>query len=891
MVSACAYSGGYPTGYGTYDLNTEGRPGPLLDRLQATGFTHFQQSGTGAIRKYYNYARVVPMTEPLDALGTAWSLDDEEASPGRYAATLGAPDGDGSAANIRAQLTAGPKSVVHRYNFPEHPDARVVLDLSAGGIGTTHGQTVPIRAVAELLAPGVARAKVFVEGVPLYMHLRITPPASAAWRQSLWYDRRLMGGGTRLEFDSIRATTLRPFGFIFRGPIDQREAVELAIGFSLRSFDQARDNLDHDVPEGTGFAERRAATEAAWQEHLDHTQVEGGTPAQRTVFATAAYRAAIKPCFAENESPFWPGDGPFVFDICTMWDIYKTQIPLLAAFAPDRFVQLLNALTRIAEEEGNFPIGYRMARGADRFFRQASALAHTAAADACGLGVTGVDWEWVLTHLESDLRRTFGEDYLAKGVAHPLSHTLDLAGGYQCAARVAEHVGDTDLAEQLHARSGGWRNAFDPATGLLGESTYYEGGKWNYSFRLLHDMKSRIELAGGDQGFVGLLDQFFGFPAPDGTPAPTAPVLTAPPINQEHHAAGYKLNRFQGLNNEPDMEAPWAYHYAGRPDRTAEVVHAALAHAFGTGRGGLPGNDDSGGLSSWVVWASLGLFPVAGQNLFLLSPPSFPVARLQMPRGELVVEARGLPDAPLAVDATPRFIRAASFDGRPLKNSWLPGRAVHGGGTAGDRARRTAPAQLGHRPRRPPPVGRVAGPGLSSAARAASPTKPTSTVARRRTCRNGLLCHGRVRPCGYSPTRPKLQNPRPHAAMPHGGLTSVPFLFLLHPRRSPHSHIRLFPTAWRLQHLPCLAVRLAPLHERPILIDFARTLSSTTPQPPQHCLICAHHAARLRKSASLSSSGPIPSSAATPAKPATWPKSPSAAATARSRSSPGPSKP
>ena len=62
MVSACAYSGGYPTGYGPYDLNTEGRPGALFDRLQATGFTHFQQSGTGAIRKYYNYARVTPMT-------------------------------------------------------------------------------------------------------------------------------------------------------------------------------------------------------------------------------------------------------------------------------------------------------------------------------------------------------------------------------------------------------------------------------------------------------------------------------------------------------------------------------------------------------------------------------------------------------------------------------------------------------------------------------------------------------------------------------------------------------------------------------------------------------------------------------------------------------------
>ena len=98
----------------------------------------------------------------------------------------------------------------------------------------------------------------------------------------------------------------------------------------------------------------------------------------------------------------------------------------------------------------------------------------------------------------------------------------------------------------------------------------------------------------------------------------------------EELAAGYALNRFEGLNNEPDMEAPWAYHYAGRPDRTAEVVHAAVHNMFGLGPGGLPGNDDSGGLSSWYVWASLGLFPVAGQSLYLINAPSFASSRLNL---------------------------------------------------------------------------------------------------------------------------------------------------------------------------------------------------------------------------------------------------------------------
>ena len=89
------------------------------------------------------------------------------------------------------------------------------------------------------------------------------------------------------------------------------------------------------------------------------------------------------------------------------------------------------------------------------------------------------------------------------------------------------------------------------------------------------------------------------------------------------------------------MEVPWAYHYLGRPDRTAEVVHAAVNNQFGLGRGGLPGNDDSGGLSSWYVWASLGLFPVAGQSLYLINAPSFARSRLDLAGRDLTIDTVG----------------------------------------------------------------------------------------------------------------------------------------------------------------------------------------------------------------------------------------------------------
>src|ERR687893_102550 len=225
----------FPTGYGRYQLNTEGVPTALYDQQLASGFTHFQQSGTGAIRKYYNYFRVTPMLEPLDGLGNTWELTDERAEPGYYACTL--------SSGIRCELTVGPRSAVHRYTFPAHRDARLVIDFSMGGLAIPYGATVPLRSHLEALGPGVAQAETVVEGAPLATHVEFD---LGDWRQLLWYDRRLMHGGTRLDFDRIRQTTLRPFGLMFRGPAEEGQAVELGLGFSLRGVDQARTNLQID---------------------------------------------------------------------------------------------------------------------------------------------------------------------------------------------------------------------------------------------------------------------------------------------------------------------------------------------------------------------------------------------------------------------------------------------------------------------------------------------------------------------------------------------------------------------------------------------------------------------------------------------------------------------
>ena len=359
-----------------------------------------------------------------------------------------------------------------------------------------------------------------VEGAPLAVHLECD---AADWRQLLWYDRRLMPGGTRLDFDRIRPTTLRPFGLMWRGPTEPGQVVELRFGFSLRGVEQARDNLQVDCPDShapgcrpdgdslsrirpavrpgpSTAADRRGLARAPGTDHGRDTVDQP----RRTVFSTALYHSLIKPCFATGESPFWPNERPVRFDICTMWDIYRTQLPLITALFPDRAAELANAMLNICEEEGNLPIGYRMAKGADRFSRQGSALAQTFLADLCQLGVPrrrlGLG---AVPHGHRPAPR------VRRGVPAPRRDPSDHPHP-RPRLRLPVHGAGGPLrrrqrssAEQFEELATRWVNAFDPETGLLVDSAYYEGGKWNYSFRILHDMQARIELAGGDERVRG----------------------------------------------------------------------------------------------------------------------------------------------------------------------------------------------------------------------------------------------------------------------------------------------------------------------------------------------------------------------------------------------------
>lgn len=301
----------------------------------------------------------------------------------------------------------------------------------------------------------------------------------------------------------------------------------------------------------------------------------------------------------------------YVFDLATMWDQYKTTLPLILSVYPEMGDTLLQGLLNLKRRFGEFPTGYTMDDDVHRFDGQARGLAQHTLADALYRNYT-LDWSVVQDLMASTFHNTTeGRTFVADGLVGPAyTHTLDLAGAAYATSQVAARTGSHALAETMLRLSGNWANVFNTTTCLLkntSEAHYYEGTYMNYGFRPVPDMAARIRLCGKDTAhFVALLDSFFGYGR---EPAVQLPIYSAaaggvPAWYKAVQQMGFASRTFEGLCNEPDMETPYTYAYAGRADRVQEVVSAVKTYSYAGGRGGLAGNDDSGGEAAWFVWAS-----------------------------------------------------------------------------------------------------------------------------------------------------------------------------------------------------------------------------------------------------------------------------------------------
>jgi predicted alpha-1,2-mannosidase len=193
---------------------------------------------------------------------------------------------------------------------------------------------------------------------------------------------------------------------------------------------------------------------------------------------------------------------------------------------------------------------------------------------------------------------------------------------------------------------GRWKENFDPKLqGTWGGDNFYEGDTWTYSSYVPQDVAGVIKASGGNVRFVERMEAFF----------------TAP-------------GRYD-VGNEPGFLAPYLDIWAGRPDRTQYWIRAILAKNYHSGSGGLPGNDDSGAMSSWYAFGKLGFYPNAAQDVYLIGSPAYQAVDIHLSNGRtLTIEAP-------ATSATKQYIQSATWNGKPLTCAWFTHEQLMQGGT------------------------------------------------------------------------------------------------------------------------------------------------------------------------------------------------------------------
>ncbi len=692
-----------PFGMVQFSADNSGRPGGYnydsASKVDALSLTHF--SGRG-VRCWLDVGLMPVAAAPVTSPGADWSkyasrMDHakEAASPGRYSVEL-------LDHGVRAELTATARTGVARFTFPKNAAAHLLVNAGHSGSGNeAAGTGVQIKGTNQIT--GSVRSGNCGGTFPyrIYFFAELDHPFATL---GTW-------AGTVLSPDSREAAGAKSgayVGFDLAGT--GAPEVQARIGLSFVSVEHAEANLRAETS-GKSFDQISAEAEASWDGRLAAVEIEGGTDAQRTVFYTALYHSMLHPnVFSDHDGSYLGFDGQVHvaaeghahYENFPAWDNYRSLMPLLAIVAPAEAADMMQSLVNMAAQDpgGGLP-RWQQANGNSGGMvgdGQCAAMAGVRA-----FGVTGFDAAAALAAMErgaTDPAATSGghavreglTDYLAKGyVPDQAAVTLEYLTNDFAIGQLAGALGDQPKKALYESRAGKWEMLFDqeqggylvpraaggafkPAFSPSSQSGFVEGTGAQYLWMVPHDLGGLVAKLGGNAAAVARLDRFFE-------------KLNDGP-DSEHAFMG----------NEPEEIAPWVYDFAGAPWKTQALTRRILNELFPAVPGGLPGNDDAGALSSWAVFASLGLYPgVPGVGGFLVGSPLFPRAVVHLAGGKrLVIEA------PAAATGA-SFVHGLTVDGVAHGKPWIPWASVSGGATLGFDLAKTPDETWGSKPEDAPP--------------------------------------------------------------------------------------------------------------------------------------------------------------------------------------------
>ena len=670
-----------PFGMVQYSPDTVGNyAGYNFDNPRSTGFSMTHASvGCAA----FGDISMLPTTtavgsQPWNAWERIAHDDSEQGLPGYY--TVRFP-GTG----VTAELTATTRTGVGRFRYPHNGRPALFHVRSGASLAGNSRATIQIDEGGATIT-GWATSGEFCgknNTYTVYFAMKFSQPFTS---YGTWDGHSVYPGAPRAASPYSGGYVEFPAGSV----------LEVRTAISYVGIDGARANL---AAEGQkSFDDVRAAAASQWNAALSCIAVAGRNVANLDTFYTSLYRSLLHPNTFNDADGGYIGFDGFIHTVATGrtqytnfsdWDTYRGLSALQGLLFPRQASDMAQSLVNDAEQSGSFP----------RW-----ALANSATGEMTGdsvvplivnlytFGAKDFDVNTALRYmlhaattggagLGDYVERPGISTYLALGYAPETAQfgdgasiTLEWSVDDFAISRFAESLGDTATAAEFQRRAQYWQNLFNPTTRYIsprdamgffqpgpgfvdspvgfGQEGFDEGNAEQYVWWVPHNVAGLVTALGGRTAVAGRLDRF------------TEKLNVGP--KEPHLWAG----------NEPGFGVPWLYNYIGQPWKTQLTVDRVRG-LFGPTPDGEPGNDDLGAMSSWYVWAALGLYPsTPDAPILAVNTPLFDRIVIALPGGKsLRMSAPGASDPHHL-----RYIGGLSVDGRPTDHTWAPESIVDTGG-------------------------------------------------------------------------------------------------------------------------------------------------------------------------------------------------------------------
>ncbi len=630
--------------------------GYIYTEKTITGFPLTQMSGAGCGGNEGELP-IMPTFDPASVgVGAKENFDhkNEEAGPGYYKVKLN----DG----ITTELTATAKTGFGRFTYPAQSALASASTTPYLVIDSTRSNTIANTSGA--------------------IRLEGKDGLSGSTVGSNFCNSRTYTLYFYAKFDREITATITSGKASVTFATDDKPAVRMRIDLSYVSSENARKNLEQENPNWDFDATRTAASDA-WNDRLHAIQTRGGTETEKRKFYTALYHSLLSPNINSDVTGEYLGfdqktqkvqAGRTQYVNFSNWDIYRSQMPLVAMLYPKEAADMMQSLVNDADLCGAIPRWSPINVDAGIMPGDSGVLTVTG---AYAFGATNFDAKKALGHMTlvgskvdaqctGDFLRDGADrmnDYLMQGYVTKDagwwagSITFEFATADFGISQLAKSLGDTTNHRLFLSRSANWKNQFNAgrkqllprdADGAwnfppLAEGDMVEGNPEQYTWMSAYDARGLIDLVGGNAAVVTRLDAFF-----------------------QDLNAGMKKPHFY-MGNEPSFATPWLYNWTGAPWRTQKVVRDVINTVFSDEPGGLPGNDDLGAVSSWYVWAAIGLYPeIQSVGGLTIGSPMFDQVAIRWADGtkKLTLDATG-------AGSNNPYIQSLKLDGQATDPPWV----------------------------------------------------------------------------------------------------------------------------------------------------------------------------------------------------------------------------